>query len=159
MSHEFHPVLPKAKDVHPDKPLDRIRGHLRSSLGLFLKGSYGFIGVSRHKIPSLPFMKKRDLYNVRDPAVIRDILVRRYREFPKGALMERMMRKLSGYSIFVSNGEAWERHRRIVEALAAPEGAVRGTVEPVCGDAGTELLVGHANLFVVAGLRGSPLAW
>ncbi|ORE98533.1 cytochrome P450 [Aurantimonas sp. 22II-16-19i] len=115
MSQDFHPVLPKAKDVHPDKPLDRIRGHLRSSLGLFLKGSYGFIGVSRHKIPSLPFMKKRDLYNVRDPAVIRDILVRRYKEFPKGALMERMMRKLSGYSIFVSNGEAWERHRRIVD--------------------------------------------
>ncbi|MBP0614099.1 cytochrome P450 [Jiella mangrovi] len=115
MSEEFRPALPQAQDDHPETPLERIRGHLRSSLGLFLKGSYDFVGVSRHRIPSLPFMAKRDLYNVRDPDLIREILVKRYREFPKGALMERMMRKLSGYSIFVSNGEAWERHRRIVD--------------------------------------------
>lgn len=115
MTTDFRPALPKAQDDHPETPLERIRGHLKSSLGLFLKGSYGFIGVSRHRIPSLPMMKKRELFNVRDPEVIRDILIKRYREFPKGELMERMMRKLSGYSIFVSNGEAWERHRRIVD--------------------------------------------
>ncbi|MBO0663630.1 cytochrome P450 [Jiella sp. MQZ9-1] len=114
MSEDFRPVLPLAQDGHPG-PLERIRGHLRSSLGLFLKGSYGFIGISRHRIPSLPLMKPRTLYNVRDPELIREILVRRFAEFPKGKLMERMMRKLSGYSIFVSNGEAWERHRRIVD--------------------------------------------
>ncbi|MCE7027830.1 cytochrome P450 [Jiella avicenniae] len=115
MSEEFRPVLPQAQDAHPAKPLERIRGHLRSSLGLFLKGSYGFIGVSRHPIPKIPLMKRRTLYNVRDPEVIRDILIKRFREFPKGKLMERMMKKLSGYSIFVSNGKEWERHRRIVD--------------------------------------------
>jgi len=114
MSQDFRPVLPEALDQHP-KPVDRIRKRLRSSLGLFLKGSYGFIGVSRHAIPTMPPWKKRAMFFVREPDLIREVLVRRPGDFPKGGVMDAMLRKLTGYSIFVSNGEAWARHRRIID--------------------------------------------
>ncbi|ESR25697.1 cytochrome P450 [Lutibaculum baratangense] len=110
----FRPPLPLALDRHPST-IQRLRMRLRSSLDLFLHGSYGFVGVSRHRIPSVRSLKKRFMFTVRDPAVIREILVRRPKDFPKGELMHKMLGKLTGYSIFVSNGAAWERQRRIVD--------------------------------------------
>ena len=111
---EFRPALPKPLDAHPSMIL-RLRMRLKSSLGLFLHGSYGFLGVSRHNIPTLPRMEKRAMFFIREPDAIKEVLVRRPGDFPKGAVMDAMLRKLTGYSIFVSNGEAWSRHRRIVD--------------------------------------------
>ncbi|MBX7248754.1 MAG: cytochrome P450 [Caulobacteraceae bacterium] len=94
---------------------------LRSGLSLFLGGSYTDLGVGRHRVPTLPYFRMRELFTVRDPDLIREVLVRRSEEFPKSGLMDEMLHELIGYSIFVSNGEVWKRQRRIIDP--ALEGA------------------------------------
>ncbi len=94
---------------------------LRSALSLFLGGSYTDLGVGRHRVPTLPWFKTRNMFTVRDPDLIREVLVRRSDDFPKSGLMDVMLHELIGYSIFVSNGEVWRRQRRIIDP--ALEGA------------------------------------
>lgn len=101
-------------------PIRRLREGLRSGLSMFLGGSYADGGVGRHRIPTLRF-KHRWLFNVREPDLIREVLVKRADEFPKSELMDDMLRALTGYSIFVSNGEVWRRQRRMMDP--ALEGA------------------------------------
>lgn len=97
----------------------RLRYGLRSALSLFLGGSYTDMGVGRHRLPTLPALRMRELFTVRDPDLIREVLVRRSEEFPKSGLMDDMLRELIGYSIFVSNGEVWRRQRRIIDPALA----------------------------------------
>ena len=88
---------------------------LNSGLSLFLRGSYDFIGVSRHPLPRMPLRPPRFAYMVRDPEAIRQVLVSDAARYPKAELMDSMLRALTGYSIFVSNGEAWRRQRAIID--------------------------------------------
>lgn len=94
---------------------------LRSGLSLFLGGSYTDVGVGRHRVPTLPWFRIREMFTVRDPDLIREVLVRRSDDFPKSGMMDDMLHELIGYSIFVSNGEVWRRQRRIIDP--ALEGA------------------------------------
>ena len=103
-------VLPKKASL-----LQHLRQGLNSGIGMFLSGSYESTGVGRHPIPTLPVGKRRWLFIVRTPELIREVLVRRSEDFPKSALMDDMLRALTGYSIFISNGEAWRRHRRLMD--------------------------------------------
>lgn len=115
-------VPPKPKPLPQKANLyQRLRNGLRSGLSLFLGGSYTDLGVGRHKVPQLPDFSTREMFTVRDPELIREVLVRRSEEFPKSALMDDMLNELIGYSIFVSNGEVWKRQRRIIDP--ALEGA------------------------------------
>ncbi len=93
----------------------RARAFLNSGLSLFLRGSYDFIGVSRHPLPRLSLKPARFAYMVRDPEAIRTVLVNEAARYPKSQLMDSMLRALTGYSIFVSNGEAWRRQRAIID--------------------------------------------
>jgi cytochrome P450 len=93
----------------------RARRFLNSGLSLFLRGSYDFIGVSRHPLPRLPLRPPRFAYLVREPQAIRNVLVSDAARYPKSQLMDSMLRALTGYSIFVSNGEAWRRQRAIID--------------------------------------------
>ena len=104
------PVLPRQASIS-----DYIRIGLRSTIAMFRDGSYETMGVGRFRIPTLPFGKIRSLFIVRSLDLLREVLVRRADEFPKSSLMEDMLRMLMGYSIFVSNGEAWRRQRRLME--------------------------------------------
>ena len=117
------PFIPPKPQPLPHKPgpLKRLRNAMRSALSLFLGGSYTDLGVGRHRVPTLPLGKMRELFTVRDPDLIREVLVRRSEDFPKSALMDDMLNALIGYSIFVSNGEVWKRQRRIIDP--ALEGA------------------------------------
>ncbi len=110
------PFIPPRPPVRPKKAnlVEHLHG-IRSGIGMLMAGSYKDAGVGRHGIPTLPAGKKRWIYMVRHPELIREILVRRAPEFPKSALMDDMLRALTGYSIFVSNGEAWRRHRRLMD--------------------------------------------
>ncbi len=110
----FVPPRPVASEQKAS-PLARARQFLNSGLSLFLRGSYDFIGVSRHPLPRLPFRPKRTVYLARDPDAIRQVLVSDATRFPKAHLMDSMLRALTGYSIFVSNGEAWRRQRAIID--------------------------------------------
>jgi cytochrome P450 len=103
-------VLPKKATL-----LQHLQHGLRSGLGMFLSGSYENVGVGRHPIPTMPRGKLRWLFTVRTPELIREVLVRRADDFPKSALMDDMLRSLTGYSIFISNGDAWRRHRRLMD--------------------------------------------
>ena len=94
---------------------DFLKTGLRSTLSLFREGSYDTLAVGRVKIPTLPFLQTRSLFIVRAFDLIREMLVRRADEFPKSALMDDMLRMLTGYSIFISNGEVWRRQRRLME--------------------------------------------
>ena len=109
-------VPPKPRPLPKKANLwQRLRHGLRSGLSLFLGGSYTDLGVGRHRVPTLPWFRKRELFTVRDPELIREVLVRRSEEFPKSGLMDDMLHALTGYSIFVSNGEVWRRQRRIID--------------------------------------------
>jgi len=115
-------IPPKPKPLpHKANIYQRLRYGLRSGLSLFLGGSYTDLGVGRHKVPQLPDFRVREMFTVRDPDLIREVLVKRSEEFPKSGLMDEMLHELIGYSIFVSNGEVWKRQRRIIDP--ALEGA------------------------------------
>ena len=113
MSQDFVPPRPPPRPRKANL-LEHLHG-VRSGIGMLLAGSYKDAGVGRHGIPTLPAGKKRWIYMVRQPELIREILVRRAKEFPKSTLMDDMLRSLTGYSIFISNGEAWQRHRRLMD--------------------------------------------
>ena len=97
----------------------RARQFLTSGLSLFQRSSYDFIGVSRHPLPRIPLRPPRFAYLVREPDAIRDVLVNDAAHYPKAQLMDSMLRALTGYSIFVSNGEAWRRQRAIIDQAFA----------------------------------------
>ena len=122
------PVLPKRASL-----LQHLQYGLRSGIGMFLSGSYETVAVGRHPIPTMPKGDKRWLFTVRTPELIREVLVRRAEDFPKSSLMDDMLRALTGYSIFISNGEAWKRHRRLMDP--AFEGARIRAVFPMMLDA------------------------
>ncbi len=109
--------IPARPAVQPPNLSTRARVHsfLDSGLALFLRGSYDFVGVSRHRWLKLPFGINRAFWMVRDPEAIRRVLVGDASRFPKAKLMDAILRSLTGYSIFVSNGEAWRRQRAIID--------------------------------------------
>jgi cytochrome P450 len=104
------PILPRKASLG-----DFVRIGLRSTLAMFREGSYDTLAVGRIRIPTLPFGKMRSLFIVRTQELLREVLVRRAAEFPKSALMGNMLERLTGNSIFVSNGEVWRRQRRLMD--------------------------------------------
>jgi cytochrome P450 len=111
---DFIPARPAVRAPNLS-PRARIRNFLDSGLTLFLSGSYDFVGVTRHIWLRLPFGRSRAFWMMRDPDAIRRVLVGDAARFPKARLMDAILRTLTGYSIFVSNGEAWRRQRAIVD--------------------------------------------
>src|SRR5215831_4679077 len=85
------PTLPRKASLG-----DYLKIGLRSTLSMFREGSYDTLAVGRVFIPTLPFLKKRPLYIVRGFELLREVLVRRADEFPKSALMDDMLRMLTG---------------------------------------------------------------
>ncbi|MFV0490335.1 MAG: cytochrome P450 [Pseudorhodobacter sp.] len=59
-----------------------------------------------------PFFRS---YLCNDPALVRKILKERPRDFPKSNRVGEGLRPLLGNSVFVTNGEVWERQRRIID--------------------------------------------
>lgn len=57
-----------------------------------------------------------DIFMVNDPAWVKRILVDEPKKYPKHRIMHRMLEPLLGNSIFTTNGEIWERQRRLVDA-------------------------------------------
>ena len=95
--------------------LQLMRIGLRSAIGIHTEHSYEDTRIGRSVVRTLPKGRKRSLFTVRTPDMVREVLVRRAEEFPKSQLMDDMLRALTGYSIFTSNGEDWRRHRRLMD--------------------------------------------
>lgn len=56
-----------------------------------------------------------DLYMLNEPGLVREVMVERHRAFPKHAMLADALRPLLGDSIFTTNGELWQRQRRLME--------------------------------------------
>lgn len=143
--------LPKAASL-----LQHLRIGLRSGIGVHLDSSFSDTRIGRLTLPTLPRFKMRNCWTVRTPAEIRDILVKRPVKFPKSALMDDMLRALTGYSIFISNGEAWKRHRRLMDP--AFEGARIRDVFPMMLEATDACVARLAELAARPDAASRPVA-
>ena len=111
-----HQLPPKPEPMPPNPGLRRrIARGLRSSLDMVHEASFTLGGVGRHPCPQLPTMRITHLYTVREPELIREVLVERSADFPKSRLMQTMLGDLIGSSVFVTNGETWRWRRAIVD--------------------------------------------
>ncbi len=142
------PVVPPRPASLPKQAslLQLMRIGLRSAIGIHTEHSFSDTRVGRAVVRTIPFGKKRTLFTLRQPDLVREVLVRRAEEFPKSRVMDDMLRALTGYSIFVSNGEAWRRHRRLMDP--AFEGARIAAVFPMMSaavDACLERLGAHVD--------------
>src|SRR5438045_4096625 len=55
------------------------------------------------------------LYLVNRPELIREVLVSRLKSFQKVPRQTRALRKIEGNGLVVAEGEAWKRHRPVVQ--------------------------------------------
>jgi cytochrome P450 len=56
-----------------------------------------------------------DLYPVCEPSLVRRILVEQWARFPKSDALTRVLKVLIGDAFLITNGELWERQRRMVD--------------------------------------------
>ncbi|MBE0413929.1 cytochrome P450 [Yoonia sp.] len=74
-----------------------------------------------------PFFRS---YLINDPALIRQVLHERPDDFPKSDRIGAGLRPLLGNSVFLANGEAWKRQRRIIDP-AFEGGRLRDTLPAI----------------------------
>lgn len=103
----------------------------RSWLDMLYERSY-LMKMGHVRLPSL------DLYMVNDPAAVRRVMVDEYEQFPKHALLHRILKPLLGESIFTTNGEVWKRQRRLLDP--AFEAARLKTVFPLMAAAAHDMV-------------------
>ncbi len=75
-----------------------------------------------------PFFRS---YLMNQPELVRTVLKDRPRDFPKSDRVGEGLRPLLGNSVFVTNGETWERQRRIIDP-AFEGGRLRDTFPAMC---------------------------
>jgi cytochrome P450 len=85
-----------------------------------------------------------DMYMVNEPALVRSIMTERAAEFPKSALLGEALGPLLGESIFTTNGEQWQRQRRMMDPAFAQ--ARLNVAFPVMREATQALLARLAKL-------------
>jgi cytochrome P450 len=88
-----------------------------------------------------PFFRS---FMANDPALIRLLLKERPKAFPKSNRVGEGLRPLLGNSVFLTNGDTWERQRRIIDP-AFEGGRLRETFTAMCAaaTAATERLGAH----------------
>jgi cytochrome P450 len=98
--------------VPPGPRGDFIIGHLRK----FLSDPLGFVASSAHEygdVVRLRFLTT-PVYLISDPQIIEDVLVTRYRKFPKG-FGYAWLRRLLGDGLITSAGATWLHQRKLVQ--------------------------------------------
>jgi len=139
-------VVPPKPKRPPGKSskLQMIRLGVRSSLAVFYDESFG-VDIGRTWIPTLPALKKRWMFTVREPELAREVLVRRAGDFHKSDIMDPMLQDVTGDSLFTSDGETWRRQRKLMDPAFAQAGlkAVFPLMRQAC-DAAIARLAKHA---------------
>jgi len=112
----YKPPFPKPLEKTEKRSLLKLIKRSRKSwIHTLYEGSYEN-KMSRVKLPfSYLFMPK-------EPAAVRAMLTDDYKDFPKHKLMHESLVPLLGNSIFTTNGEVWERQRRILDPAFATAG-------------------------------------
>ncbi len=90
-----------------------------------------------------PFFRS---YLVNDPALIKEVLTQNPDAFPKSDRIGAGLRPLLGNSVFLTNGETWQRQRRIIDPAFAG-GRLRDTYPGIlaAADAGVARLAEQAD--------------
>ncbi|HUF44463.1 MAG TPA: cytochrome P450 [Aestuariivirgaceae bacterium] len=60
-----------------------------------------------------------DLYTVCEPGLVRRVLVEQWARFPKSDALTRVLKVLIGDAFLITNGELWQRQRRMVDPAFA----------------------------------------
>lgn len=105
----YEPPYPKPLDKSSKRSLWQLfkRGR-KSWLATLYEGSYQG-KLSRVRLPGV------QLFLVKFPDLIKEVLVDRFEHFPKHELSETALKPLLGESIFTTNGPTWERQRRMLD--------------------------------------------
>jgi cytochrome P450 len=80
----------------------------RSWLDMLYERSYE-MKMGHVRLPGL------EVFVVNEPATVRRVLVDEHEQFPKHALVHRMLQPLLGDSIFTTNGAVWKRQRQLLD--------------------------------------------
>lgn len=90
----------------------------------FFRGWHSWLHVLFEKSYSMQMGEIRQpggsVYMVNEPKWVRHVLVDEAASFPKHELMHDLLEPLLGVSIFTTNGEVWERQRRLVDQAFTP---------------------------------------
>jgi len=112
----FKPPYPEPLSPNQKRSwMNLIKRAKKSWLHTLYEGSYKN-AITRVKLPG------RKLFILKKPDDIRDVMVKSYKEFPKHNLNHEMLEPLLGNSIFTTNGEVWERQRRMLDPAFANAG-------------------------------------
>lgn len=105
----YIPPYPKPLDSSSKRSLWNLfkRGR-RSWLATLYEGSYSG-RISRVRLPGV------QLFLVKFPDLIKEVLVDKFEHYPKHELSETALKPLLGESIFTTNGPVWERQRRMLD--------------------------------------------
>lgn len=93
---------------------------------------------------------------INEPDLVSEVLKRRPHDFPKSARVTEGLRPLLGDAVFVTNGETWERQRRIIDPAfdaarlgavfpSLTEAALAATARLTPGDQDIEAWASHAT--------------
>ena len=105
----YTPPYPKPLEKSSKRSLwNLFRRGRRSWLATLYEGSYSG-KMSRVRLPGA------QLFLVKFPDLIKEVLVEKYDKYPKHELSETALKPLLGQSIFTTNGEVWERQRRMLD--------------------------------------------
>ena len=105
----YTPPYPEPLDRSSKRSLWNLfkRGR-RSWLATLYEGSYSG-KMSRVRLPGV------QLFLVKFPDLIKEVLVDKFEHYPKHELSETALKPLLGESIFTTNGAVWERQRRMLD--------------------------------------------
>lgn len=103
----YTPPFPDPRSRRPNL-FGRFRAFTRSWLNVFFANSY------RMKSGTFRIPGKR-YFIVNDAPDVRQVLSAGAQAYPKGPVLQRMLRLLLGDGIFISNGKTWKRQREMME--------------------------------------------
>ncbi len=105
----YIPPYPKPLDASSKRSLwNLFKRSRRSWLSTLYEGSYSG-RISRVRLLGL------QLFIVKIPDLIKEVLVDKFEHYPKHELAETALKPLLGESIFTTNGPVWERQRRMLD--------------------------------------------
>jgi cytochrome P450 len=113
--------MQKAADAPPDyRPPAPVPPPTRLSLAVrWLKGRHCTISFLAAKSYDSKLghvgLPGHDLYTVCEPSLVRRILVEQWARFPKSDALTRVLKVLIGDAFLITNGELWQRQRRMVD--------------------------------------------
>ncbi len=104
---DYHPPAPKPPKRRASLIERWFKGR-HCTISFIPEKSYG-MKMGHVRLPG------HDLYPVCEPSLVRRILVEQWERFPKSDALTRVLKVLIGDAFLITNGELWQRQRRMVD--------------------------------------------